>query len=594
MTTKPPRSKVGVVGGIDELLTLPIHSPSHGEGCPDTTLSATQAYASPQGTRPDVKRSANLKRQRTPESSAGVSSRSSSSASPSSLYRTGDSVGGDELDLLRRKDEELADMALFLAKAVGETSSRRSLAELVGLFDRLGISRVMMALRRVGGGLAIFVGNLHQATFPMGKERSIAIKLFCGLMGHVNAEALFQECVVNFLVKSLQPEDIQGAPTVLRRRTVSHWSVRSKQNDAVHQPSPNTPDAMEDDLEAKVEKLCGSTVESSGGSDAKSSASLALWSLLTLMFAYNSHPHVAAQRHVSVPLLFAQAGGLEQLSQLLICRNTQERALALLEVLTATEELRGQSHRLLALVSALVAQLDVSRVQVPVLKVLTNITNILPHAFTSTGTATAFAQFALLSLLRPQAPCTPDETEIFALCCAINVVKYESKATGSSDAHLSSAFAASQSTLVSFAESMMESHRCNSTEQLVRSGYYALLLGALSLVPVAEEEGRTTLRVPVMTAVARASGGTSADRKATRQPMRLVVAIIQEFLLFQSSAGTLTKETLLEMSALVDRIVISNHIDVVPEIGDSGTTEGKSSPASANEEEDNLVLGQLL
>ncbi|CAG9582307.1 conserved hypothetical protein [Leishmania major strain Friedlin] len=592
MASKRLRSNVDVVGGINELLNLSVRSPSHGEERLDTQSFSGQPNWSLQVTETDDMHSTPLKRLRTSESPAGVSSRSPSSASPSSLRTTSDSIGGDELDLLRRKDEEVADMALFLAKAVGETSSRHSLAELVGLLVRSGVSRVALALKRVGGQTT-FMGNLHEATSFTDNERRIAIVLFSSLMAHVDAEALLQKCVVTFLVKSLTSANTQEASPALDHRIASHWSARGKQKGAVPQPSSGSSRGVAGGLEGQVARLCGDAAGSSGSYEDKSCASLALRSLLTIMFVYNSSPHMAASRHLSVPLLFANAGGLQHLGKLLSDRDTQEHALALLEVLTATEELSLQNDGLLALVPALVAQLRTSAVEVPVLKVLTNITNILPHALSATGTAAAFAQFALETLLRPRAVSTPDEIEIFVLCCAINVVKYESKETESPEGELAEALVASQDTLMSLAGAMVESYRCSSTEQLVRSGYYALLLGALSLVPVAKEEGSTTLRVLVMTAVARVSDGHSIGLTAGHQPMRIVVAIIQEFLFFQSSAGTLTKEVLQDMKALVDRILRSNHIDVASD-GDRRATTADSITAVSTDEDDDLVLGQLL
>ncbi|CBZ30540.1 conserved hypothetical protein [Leishmania mexicana MHOM/GT/2001/U1103] len=592
MASKRLRSNVDVVGSINELLNLPVRSPPHGEECLHTKSSSCQPNSSLQVTATDDVRTTALKRLRTSESSAGVSSRSPSSASPSSPRTTSDSIGGDELDLLRRKDEEVADMALFLAKAVGETSSWHSLAELVSLLDRIGVSRVALALKRVGGQTT-FVGNLHQATSFTDNDRRIAVALFSSLMAHVDAEALFQECVVTFLVKSLIPADAPEASPALDRSTASHWSVRRNQKGTAQQPSSGNSRGVADGLEGHVARLCGGAAESVGSYEDKSCASLALRSLLTILFVYNRSPHLAAPRHLSVPLLFANAGGLQHLGKLLSDRDTQEHALSLLEVLTATEELTPENDRLLALVPALVAQLRTSAVEVPVLKVLTNITNILPHALSATGTVAAFTQFALQTLSRSRAVSTPDEAEIFALCCTINVVKYESKETECAEAELASALVASHDTVVSLAGAMMESYRCSSTEQLVRSGYYALLLGALSLVPVAEEQGSSTLRVPVMTAVARVSDGDSVGPTVGHQPMRIVVAIIQEFLFFQSSAGTLTKEALQEMKALVDRIISSNHIDVAS-AGDRRTTTAETSTAAPTAEDDDLMLGQLL
>ncbi|KAK7197110.1 hypothetical protein NESM_000656100 [Novymonas esmeraldas] len=545
-------------------------------------------------------------RARTSESSTGISSRGLGSTSPSSPRAMHESIGGDEVDVLRRKDEEVADMALFLATTVGETSSRTSLVELVDLLEQRGVQRVVLALRRAGG-LGTFVARLHRAASFSDADRRVAVALFFFLMNHVDAEALLHESVVGFLVHSLGAAEpsrtvgIAAAPASAApaaERATPHWSTRARRRTAGPQTQyPLTRSTAADGLEGRVEALCGSAAPTrSGDGTVISCAALALRSLLTLLFAYNgSHLHASAPQGHSVPLLFARTGGLERVAELLCRSDTRESALSLLEVLTATDALSLEGARLPPLVPALVALLSAGATCVPALKVLTNITNIVPDALAAGGAIAPFAEFALQSLSHAAGSGAVDEGEVFVLCCAINVVKYESRESGAAAAAagLASALLASDTTLASLARTMVESYGGTSTEQLVRSGYYALLLGALSLVAVATADGHMTMRVPVMTAVARASGDTSMGRRARHQPMRIVLAIAQEFLLFQSSAGTLTKAALADAQALLDRILRCNGITAATD--SCGGVEGETAlTTAADVDEDDMLIGQLL
>jgi hypothetical protein len=49
---------------------------------------------------------------------------------------------------------------------------------------------------------------------------------------------------------------------------------------------------------------------------------------------------------------------------------------------------------------------------------------------------------------------------------------------------------------------------------------------------------------------------------STHRPMALIVAIMQEFVLFQSSAGILTKQVLLNMHDIIQRLISANCITV--------------------------------
>jgi hypothetical protein len=62
--------------------------------------------------------------------------------------------------------------------------------------------------------------------------------------------------------------------------------------------------------------------------------------------------------------------------------------------------------------------------------------------------------------------------------------------------------------------------------------------------------------------VARQRSDASKVRQLRAKPMMLVVAILQEFVLFQSCAGILTKDVLLSMHDVVEKLITQNHIVV--------------------------------
>ncbi|KAL7696018.1 hypothetical protein NQL31_004291 [Lotmaria passim] len=627
MSKKRTRMSMDVLGDLDELFGISeVHSPvasalddENGSSYPDNQNSPLRMEKTANSSTNSLSKRRRVSCSTDHALSSPRTQSADTNASAFSNTATINGLGGDEINLLCRKDEAMADMALFLAKAVGEAPSPLSLRELVTFLEKSGVSRMLLALKRAEATEA-FVHSLFLAQ-PTLALRVLLLRLFFEFLLFADVEVFFQRSVVAFLVESLmQPDGAEAnaaatasaaSATPSPTRGALHWSVRPKR---VSPSSPSTSSnsssllaessSDNDELLERVEALCTSisfdhssscVVTSSPSTIAfASSAPLSLQALLTLLFQYNRSLLSASPATFSLPLAFAHAGGLERVSGLLRDASTREAALALLEVVTASEALRREKARLLPLVPTLVRHLSTATaptVQVSVLKVLTNITNLLPSALSETSTATSFVGF-LPSVFSYSATDVEEveERETFALCCAINVVKYEARDDAGVQPTFTVAFMQRTELLPALEKSMTGRYHCSEAEQLVLSGYAALLLGALSLVDVPGREP-PSLRVPVMTAVATASRGTRIGRLTDRQPMRMVAAIIQEFLLFQSTAGTLTKEALMEMDALVDRIRQRNHIAVAP------PADFVAAAAACIEKDDNadeVTLGDLL
>lgn len=637
MSSKRKRSPLDLLGGIDDLFGLSeVESPTDTVGNHEssalphtlpinletlsTRRSSTSPTTSPPRRRPRVYNSAEVS---SPSSPAAVSF---DTVNNSTVTTATDSLGGDEMDLLRRKDEELSDMALFLAKAIAETPSLACLRELVALLEKVGVARIALALKRCED-TEVFLHSLFLAQ-PSVATRALLLRLLLEFLHLIDAEAFFQCSILDFLVASLAPPKDNAPPTpspltgsaaalsTSATPTATHWSARKKKVAPTFETASVT-QQIEKELEGRVCALCScSTLGDSpllqkGGTEptSTSTALLALRALLSLVFEHNrSLALSSASSAHAAPLLLVRAGGLERVVELLRDDDTRGAALALLEVLTASEVLRCERARLRQLVPPLLKLLcsdplpssgstntSTAGTQVPVLKVLTNITNLLPSVLGETNTARLFVAF--LHKVLSSSPATNstagntdgEERETFALCCAINVLKYEARDSVAAVPAFTAAFMESPGLLSSVARGMAMRYHSSDASQLVLSGYAALLLGALSLVNVPTADP-PSLRVPVMTAVAAAARGTRIGHSTDHQPMRIVAAIIQEFLLFQSASGTLTRDALVEMDSLVARIREHNNIAL--------TEEASAEAITVEENEDNsddeVTLGELL
>lgn len=90
--------------------------------------------------------------------------------------------------------------------------------------------------------------------------------------------------------------------------------------------------------------------------------------------------------------------------------------------------------------------------------------------------------------------------------------------------------------------------RADDVESNVKAGYLALVVASLSLH---DDEAR----VAVVTSLSRLEGAVR------ERPMKLIAAILQEFILFQSAAGVLTQGALLSMHSLANLVIGQNSID---------------------------------
>lgn len=468
------------------------------------------------------------------------------------------SLGGCEMDLLRRKDEATADMSLFLAKAISRTSSIPSLEELLLFLSDTGTSQVLLALKRVGA-VETFIGHLTNSHYDRNHQRCL-LYLLLQLFPQVSAEAFFQVGVVRFLVQALEP---RVTPVLAAASEAVHWSQRVKKRPRTTAVSPtSTRDASAEDLvQQRLITLFGGDAKDMMDAST-SSPELSLRLLLAIAFAHNESSLAKSSADMAVLAFFVDCGGFQQVAKLLESPTAYPTTLSLLEVITTSEALQPYQSAVVSLVTPLVQQLsfpltngdDVS-MSCHRIRVLTNLTNLHPSCIVEGGAAQRLADF-IGGILVGGVVDAQVELITFALCCCVNIVKWEA---ASQTSQFTSALLRNANVISTAATRMVELYASADVERIVLSGYFALFLGVVSLSSLHDGE---SLRVPVVTAIADATRDTDMGKKVERHPMKLVVAILQEFLLFQSQSGILTKSALLEIHELLKCLMKSNQIEV--------------------------------
>lgn len=238
------------------------------------------------------------------------------------------------------------------------------------------------------------------------------------------------------------------------------------------------------------------------------------------------------------------------------------------------------------------------------IRVVINLTSVLPQLIPSSARS-LFLQEACawarqyIHLLDPSAVVAEEGSDdngtddfydnvTLSICLAINLLRrganVEAVRCLTENNNLASA-----SALLHAAKVMVYWYESGDTRQSVLSGYIAMLLACISLCTGSSEDYRVAVITAITKgiasksllrgetqlslensqdshelhcAVSRQDEAANNARKLRAKPMMLVVAILQEFVLFQSSAGILTKEVLLSMHHVVEKLIQQNHIVV--------------------------------
>ncbi|KEG15459.1 hypothetical protein DQ04_00071270 [Trypanosoma grayi] len=479
-----------------------------------------------------------------------------------------------EMSFFSRVEEDIADMCVYLARTVSTARTHDAFVSLVEHFVKHGPETVMLSLKRSGLQPRL-LDLLCRSSFQWsrGECQRLFLNFFVLVVKLSDTEALCDSALISFLLLNSQPtkKALQPPPS-LTSTTLSpaasspgeeslvverplHWSQRVRQAKVVAKASPREPNTT--DLKAVVGQLCGTETDVSG-------ASLALRALLDIVFRQNRN--TALHADTSVCLMFAELDGFDIVAAFLTGEECSD-ALHLLEAVTLCEGLRTLHALKLERTAACLVRFLTGKdgkqrmedeawhnTMNAALRVLTNVTGLVPSVLCELlQEGRALAELAAEVLTDADAP--PD-TLAFTLCLVTNIVKWEARER--IDA-FTSCLVEDPSFLPRVASLTFRAYHAEDTEKNVVAGYYALLLAVLSLCA----SPALQLRVPVMTAVAHATKGTVAGKMVEAKPMTLIVALLQEFVLFQGSAGSLTKESLVSMSSIIDSVVLHNDIEVV-------------------------------
>ncbi|CAD2214765.1 hypothetical protein AGDE_12754 [Angomonas deanei] len=284
----------------------------------------------------------------------------------------------------------------------------------------------------------------------------------------------------------------------------------------------------------------------------KSSVAIAVDCLFQLIFAQNQSS-VNLPPEVNACHQLVAHNGLRILAEKIQHPSPlRKELLLLLEVVTLgstdLSTASGFDETVSTVTHVLLQQGDSGEHYTLLLRIVTNLSNLKPVAFSEEAESIAH-HFKNVLLYTEDA-----EKLTFVLCCAVNLCKYDLYAGACRFAK----YLCAQEVLSTLCTKMYHFYNSDDINLIVLSGYCALFLGTVSLF----SEKEFDLRIQVITALAKVTKDTEMGTKVAHQPMKLIVAILQEFILFQSTSGTLTKSSLVEMSDLIDRIVKQNKISI--------------------------------
>ncbi|ESL08952.1 hypothetical protein TRSC58_03335 [Trypanosoma rangeli SC58] len=475
----------------------------------------------------------------------------SGSINPSDSQRSTESAFATEMSFFCRAEEDLADMSLYLARIASFARTPEALVALVEHFSKHGAEPVMLSLKRSGMQPKLFGLLCSVSTSGLTEDyQQLFLRFLALLVKLSDVEVLYEEELVRFLLQCCQRRSSTTANSPAQSTKPSHWSHRARPTAVMPARSSSLAE-----LKRSMNELCKAEEDTS-------STALALHVLLEIVFRQNKG--VSLPSAPSACLLFVELGGFKTVSALFETEECAD-ALHLLEAVTLCEALRGAHASELRIAAAALVRFtteteargggDAARLEEKnaALRVLTNVTGLVPSVLSESPQQNRALAFVAANTLT-NAEAMPD-TLTFTLCLTTNIVKWEARENGD---EFTSFLVEDAAFLTRIAVLAFRAYHAEGTEKHVLAGYYALLLAVLSLCA----SPKLQLRVPVMTAVAHATRGTAALKKVEAKPMTLIVAILQEFLLFQSLAGSLTRDSLVSMSGIIDSVVSCNGIEV--------------------------------
>lgn len=603
---KRPRGKLdATLAGLGSLLVPPPRRPPL-EGLEDDVASILPALrgrlstgatsvddgASSQATAGDADwRPAPLSRK--------SSSHSTEATSPLQRLSSSQDIGCDDPQLVHARSlaNDDADAVLYQASLLSTATSFEPLAALI---VSLTEHRRVVATLRAAGRLPLLVRGL--AAFPTpfllrsGDGAYAYVTVVTYLMARVPPHLLATGPLLDALCAVATGRDVSstqrsrdGDGTSLSGPSRAHWS-RTARNTATPLATSNTASLCGASAKMATDKLLQRSVSFADVIPDAPVAARALSVMTQLLLAENQATDetmedegaAVAGRQVTT----ATGSGAVRYSRcvevLASCLTSAPSPtplaaplgiLQFLEVVTclpgASEAMpRPTAAALLDRANVIAVESAARFTRVPWLKLAVNLTSMHADLIAfSEDFRVASCAGALVALIEP--PDQEEEIISLACCLAVNLIRsVEARDRQTASDALRQNLVSRQSFLQSLvshlsrrrgasppAEDADEEQRQHFVAGQVVAAYAALLLGLLSVHHEAS-------RVAVMTALAHHWHADRAFQFSSDQPLRVVAAVLQEFILFQSSSGVLTAEMLVVLHSVVGRLVLENGLVV--------------------------------
>jgi hypothetical protein len=525
-----------------------------------TDLRSTEFVAAPEILPASNLAAQALSAPRRAASGDAFSSKSRSPVTPSSPFGDG-SVFSSELERQNKRLEDTVDMALFLAQTYAASVSSNALFPLVRHLSSNGAKKVVNAVKR-SGQLKPFVAALcavPRDQAPASRADLGFLRFYRFIADVAPAEVLCSKSMFLRVLRALDPNRA-SVPTVESSSTApaAHWSQRFKKTTAAGKPAVDPADGQ---LEDALTQLLVDTPHYMEDSRIVTCVEI----LLKLVFNYNqavdssfgplsrSNSGLGGEGGA---VLLLHLGGFPILESVLQGgESTSEerlKVLQLLDVVTCSgselaDEVAAKEcfESILGTVMDCLLKTPAGEEFLTALRVAINITSLFPSA--AMARTSADSGMALLAMLQTSAdPTSPQaDCHVYLLCLAINML------CKGKNTLFCNALTTNEEFLRFAAAEMRRLHTAEDAESNVAAGYYATLLGMVSL---ASQESRVSVKHALGWRGSRlASPGSQGDN-----PLKYVVAILQEFVLFQSSAGILTQEALVGIHRLLQSLLEAN------------------------------------
>jgi hypothetical protein len=484
----------------------------------------------------------------------------------------------------RHRQQQAADVdgLLFAVAAAAQRPSISAYAKIFALMD--DNTALLQWVRRCNRS-SEFVRSLATGRPSQPAARFMAVVLVSVAVHTLPAVACAQETVFAALRAFLDGTD-GDAETAVRladKPKRRHWSSATTPPPAEDTKNAGSPTALAADLPDSVRERISATATSALGRDVDVrgkedmlrgvTAELAAKTVLDIVLGANAQASVGGSEQRDTVAKALARGGLWTTASEALRDPTSKVAQYLVQAIEATTCVRDATHFLQGVIDPSDVYDAVRKAFVAaacqgapesnalITKVFMNLTTAFPRGIAQLSPFADEVALAAAKLIRGSHAAGDTDGATLITCLLLNLLTVraeDDQPPGDGKQHVNAtwrqAFVRCRPLLDVLAESVVSCHHASGEEVAahVTSGYMALFLAAVTL-------GEEDARVRVVTAVAPHLPEHAANtRSVAAHPMRYVAALVQEFVLFQSDAGILTRESLLTMHRISTQLLVEN------------------------------------